>query len=61
MNMAFLMFLDVPCVSLYMIVKQSGLTGHPVELLCWWIVEGVLLNESMHKLHALYGGISDIQ
>ena len=34
MNMTSLTFLVVPCVSLCMMVKQSGLSGWPVELLC---------------------------
>ena len=35
MYMASLMFLVNPYVSLCTIVKQSGLNGCPVELLCW--------------------------
>ena len=34
-NMASLMFLGFPCGSLCIMVKQSGLTGCPVVLLCW--------------------------
>ena len=34
MNKASLMFLILPCGSLCMMVKQSGLTGCPVVLLC---------------------------
>ena len=42
MNMSSLMFLEVPCTSLCMMVKQSGLSGWPVELLCWWMGDGAL-------------------
>ena len=31
-NMSSLMFLVVPCASLWTMLKQSGLTGWPVEL-----------------------------
>ena len=41
-NMASLTFLVLPCDSLCMMVKQSGLTGCPVVLLCWWMGEGAL-------------------
>ena len=34
MNMASLMFLEVPCASLYMMLMQSGLSEWPIELLC---------------------------
>ena len=37
MNMASLMFLIVPCDSLWTMLKQSGLTGCPMELVCWWM------------------------
>ena len=42
MNMASLMFLVLPCDSLCMMVKHSGLIGCPVVLLCWWMGEGTL-------------------
>ena len=42
MNMASLMFLLLPCGSLCIMEKQSGLTGCPVELLCWWMGDGAL-------------------
>ena len=41
-NMASLMFLVVPCASLYTMLKQSGLIGFPVELLCWLVGDGAL-------------------
>ena len=34
-SMVSLMFLEEPCVSLCMMSKHSGLSGYPVELLCW--------------------------
>ena len=34
-NIASLIFLDVPCFSLCMMLKHSGLSGWPVELLFW--------------------------
>ena len=42
MYIASLMFLVIPCGSLSTIVKHSGLTGCPVELLQWWIGDGAL-------------------
>ena len=36
------MFLEEPCVSLCIILKHSGLSGCPVELLFWRIGEGAL-------------------
>ena len=36
------MFLEEPCVSLCIMLKHSGLSGCPVELLCWKIGEGAL-------------------
>ena len=37
-NMAFLLFLVFPCgCSLCTMMKQSGLTGCPVVLMCWWM------------------------
>ena len=39
MNMASLMFLDIPCDSLWTMVKQAGC---PVELLCWCLGDGAL-------------------
>ena len=33
-NIASLVFLDVPCVSLCLMLKHTGLSGWPVELLC---------------------------
>ena len=33
-NMAYLMFLEEPCVSLCIMLKHSRLSGCPVELLC---------------------------
>ena len=41
-NMASLVFLEVPWASLSMMLKQSGLTGWPVELLCWWMGDEAL-------------------
>ena len=37
MNMASLMFLVVPCESLWNMLKQSGPIGCPVELIHWWM------------------------
>ena len=42
MNMASLMFLVVPCISMWTMLKQSGLIGCPVELVCWWMGDGAL-------------------
>ena len=42
MNIASFMFLALPCGSLCMMVKQSGLTGCPVVLLYWWMGDGGL-------------------
>ena len=42
MNMASLMFLELPCVSLCMMLTHSGLSGWPFELLCWWMGDGAL-------------------
>ena len=42
MNMASLIFLVLPCGSLCIMVKQSGPTGCPVVLLCWWMRDGAL-------------------
>ena len=36
------MFLVTPCDSLCTVVKLSGLTGCPLELLCWWMEDGAL-------------------
>ena len=41
-NMVSLMFLVVPCASLWTVLKQSGLLGCPVELVCWWMGDGAL-------------------
>ena len=41
-NMATLMFLEVPWASLCMVLQQSGITGWPVELLCGWMGYGAL-------------------
>ena len=40
MYMASLMCLVVPCVSLWTMLKQSGLTGCPMQLLWRWMGEG---------------------
>ena len=53
MNMTSLMFLDVPCDSLCMIVKYSGLSGWPVELLCWWMEDGALRHSLILSQSAL--------
>ena len=42
MYMASLMFLDMPCVSLFTIEKHSGLTGCPVDDVCRCMAEGAL-------------------
>ena len=41
-NMASLMFLVVPCPSLWTMLKQSGLIGCPVELVSWLLEDGAL-------------------
>ena len=41
-NMASLMFLAVTCYSLWIMLKQSGLTRCPVELVCWWMGDWAL-------------------
>ena len=41
-NMASLMFHSLPCASIWTILKQSGLIGCLVELLCWQMVDGAL-------------------
>ena len=41
-NMTSLIFLVTPCDSLWIMLKQSGLIGWPVVLLCWSIGEGAL-------------------
>ena len=43
MYMASVMFLVTPCDSLCTMVKQSGLTGCPVELMCWWMGDGAII------------------
>ena len=52
-NMASLMYLVVPCASLWTMLKQSGLIGCPVEMVCWWMGDGALKCSLSLSLNAL--------